>query len=73
MIALKDDKQQSEKQPKWQTKKIPKGGVVTLTHSLDVYNSAINPLLFNWIELFFSLSCTVQLLTVIKVGSRVLF
>ena len=34
-------------------KKIPKGGVVTLTHSLDVYNSAINPLLFNWIELFF--------------------
>ena len=50
MIALKDDQQQSEKQA--DINKIPKGGVVTLTHSLAVYNSAVNPLLFNWIEFF---------------------
>ena len=32
--------------------KIPRGGVVTLTHSLAVYNSAVNCLLLNWSEFF---------------------
>ena len=32
--------------------KIPTGGVVTLTHSLVVYNSAVNGLLLNLIEFF---------------------
>ena len=33
--------------------KIPIGGVVTLTHSLAVYNSAVNGLLLNLIDFFF--------------------
>ena len=33
--------------------KIPTGGAVTLTHSLAVYNSAVNCLLLNLIEFFF--------------------
>lgn len=32
--------------------KIPIGGVVTLTHSLAVYNSAVNGLLLNLIDFF---------------------
>ena len=65
MIALKDDQQQSAKMA--DINKIPTGGVITLTHSLAVYNSAVNGLLLNF------LSCKVQLLTGIMVGSQVLF
>jgi len=50
--------------------KIPMGGIVTLAHSLAIYNSTVDHLLLNWIEF---MPCKVQLLTVIMVGSQVLF